>query len=247
MKLMENVYLIGSGKMGFGISDPGDCHVYLVTDGKDGAIIDAGYGPSSPKIIDNIRNDGIDPNCISKLILTHCHGDHSGAGAYLVKELGLEAISPKGSKDWLEQGDEDSINLIRARAAGRYPEDYSFQTFCVAREVDEGDTIVVGSLELETYSTPGHANPHNSYLLRQGGKTYLFSGDLVFEGGEVVLNWAPETSPWLLGQSLNKFRNFGINGLFPGHHSISLEYGQSHIDAALAKFDTLTVPRNMMT
>ena len=201
MKLMENVYLIGSGKMGFGISDPGDCHVYLVTDGKDGAIIDAGYGPSAPKIIDNIRNDGIDPDSISKLILTHCHGDHSGAGAYLVKELGLEAISPKGSKDWLEQGDEDSINLSRARAAGRYPEDYSFQTFRVTREVDEGDTILVGSLELETYSTPG----------------------------------------------LNKFRDLGVNGLFPGHHSISLEYGQAHIDAALAKFDTLTVPRNMMT
>ena len=147
----------------------------------------------------------------------------------------------------MEEGDEDAINLTRARAAGRYPPDYRFETFPVKREVAAGETIAVGDLVLHTYATPGHANPHNSYLLRDGPRTYLFSGDLVFANGEVVLNWAPETSPWMLGQSLLQFRDFGLTGLFPGHHGISLQYGQDHIDAALAKIATLTIPRNIMT
>ena len=247
MKLRENVYLVGGGQMGMGISNRGDCHIYLVHDGVRGALIDAGGGFDSDLIVKNIAGDGIDPGSIDQLILTHCHGDHSGGAAWLVDNLGLKAIVPTGTRRWLEEGDEDAINLTRARAAGRYPPDYRFQTFPVEREVDAGDEIAVGSLRLEVFATRGHANPHNAYLLWDGPTTFLFSGDLVFSNGDVVLNWAPETSPWQLGQSIGQFRDFGLTGLFPGHHGISLRYGQAHIDAALAKFDTLTIPRNMMS
>ncbi len=247
MKLRDNVYLVGGGFMGMGISYVGDCHIYLVHDGGAGALIDAGYGFEPGQIVDNIHADGIDPDSVESLILTHCHGDHSGGAAWLKENLGLQAVVPAGTRAWLEEGDEDAINLTRARAAGRYPPDYRFQTFAVEREVGAGDRIAVGSLELEVFATPGHANPHNAFLLRDGPETFLFSGDLVFANGDVVLNFAPETSPWQLGNSLAQFRDFGLTGLFPGHHGISLKYGQQHIDAALAKFDTLTVPRNMMS
>ena len=116
----------------------------------------------------------------------------------------------------------------------------------VAHEVKDGEEIHVGSLTLQAYSTPGHAARHMSYLLTQQGTRYLFGGDLVFAGGRIVLNWAEETSVYSLGESILQFRNGNIDALLPGHASIALRNGQSHIDAAIAKFDKLTVPPNMV-
>ncbi len=246
MKLTENIHIVGGGLMGFGLSHMGDCHVYAVTDGEETALIDAGVGMEPERIVANVEADGIDPDTVKYLILTHCHGDHAGGAAFLRKQYRLEVISPVDTRVWLETADEDATNLARARAAGRYPASYRLEPVAVAREVDDGEEIRVGSLRLHTFSTPGHAGRHMSYLLEADDKKYLFGGDLVFAGGLVVLNWAEETSVFELGNSITRFRDAGIDALLPGHAAIALENGQAHIDKAIAKFDSLTVPRNMM-
>ena len=246
MKLTDNIHIVGGGLMGFGLSHQGDCHVYAITDGTETAIIDAGVGIEPERIVANIEADGIDADTVKYLILTHCHGDHAGGAAFLQKHYRLDVISPVDTRVWLETADEDAINLARARAAGRYPASYRFEPVAVAREVDDGELIRVGELTLSSYFTPGHASRHMSYLLELDGLKYLFGGDLVFAGGLVVLNWAEETSVFELGNSMIRFRNAGIDALLPGHAAIAMENGQAHIDKAIAKFDTLTVPRNMM-
>ena len=42
-----------------GISHDADCHIYLVTDGHEAAIIDAGAGLEPELILANIASDGI--------------------------------------------------------------------------------------------------------------------------------------------------------------------------------------------
>lgn len=54
------------------------------------------------------------------------------------------------------------------------------------RPVGEGESKTFGPLEITAYTTPGHAEAHNCYLVRapaaRDGGTLLVSGDLVFAG-----------------------------------------------------------------
>ena len=71
MKLMDSVYMVGSGTAGFSMTNAFDCTVYLV-DGKDElALIDAGVGVQPERIIKQIERDGFDPAQIGKILLTH--------------------------------------------------------------------------------------------------------------------------------------------------------------------------------
>ncbi len=191
MKLTDSIHIVGGGLMGFGLSHPGDWYVYAVTDGEETALIDAGVGMEPERIVANVEADGIDPDTVKYLILTHCHGDHASGGAYLRKQYRLKVIAPVDTRGWLREGrtvDEDATNLARAREAGRYPASYRVEPVAVAREVDDGEEIRVGNLRLHTLSTPGHAARHMRYILEVDGKKYMFGGDLVFAGGLVVLN-----------------------------------------------------------
>lgn len=59
MKLMDSVYMVGSGTAGFSMTNAFDCTVYLV-DGKDElALIDAGVGVQPERIIKQIERDGL--------------------------------------------------------------------------------------------------------------------------------------------------------------------------------------------
>ena len=46
MKLTRDVYVVGGGRFGFGISGPLDCHVYVL-DGGDGELAGAGVEPDA--------------------------------------------------------------------------------------------------------------------------------------------------------------------------------------------------------
>ena len=91
MKLMDSVYMVGSGTAGFSMTNAFDCTVYLV-DGKDElALIAAGVGVQPERIIKQIERDGFDPAQIGKILLTHGHGDHAG-GAYALSKAWRDRI-----------------------------------------------------------------------------------------------------------------------------------------------------------
>ena len=88
MKLCDQIYLVGSGNQGIGISDDYDCHVYLIDGGDELALVDAGGGLDVGPILENIRHDGLDPSRVRHLLLTHAHFDHAGGAAQLRSALG---------------------------------------------------------------------------------------------------------------------------------------------------------------
>ena len=57
---LTDIYLVGSGRTGIGISDFYDCHVYLVDGGDEAALIDAGSGVDIEPFMRNIAAHGID-------------------------------------------------------------------------------------------------------------------------------------------------------------------------------------------
>ena len=86
MRLSERVHLVGSGALGFDLSEAHDCHIYLVDGGNELALVDVGSGLGAERFLANVGRQGFDPARIKHVLLTHGHGDHGG-GAARIREL----------------------------------------------------------------------------------------------------------------------------------------------------------------
>ena len=248
MKLTSDLYVVGGGYFGFGISGRLDCHVLVINSGSELALIDPGMGMGSDfdTILQNIRGDGLDPGKIRKLILTHYHCDHIGAAAEAQKRLDVEVYASAFAAPVIREADEKAVALDVAKAARFYPDDYSLAPCPVDVELAEGDTIQVGSLEMETFETPGHCDGHLSFLLRGGDRVYLLGADLVFWGGKVVWQNIHDCRIDAYAESMFKMEHHDFDALVPGHLQISLTEGKVHLDAACAAFRQLGVPPNLL-
>ncbi len=249
VRLTNEVYVVGGGVANaFGLSNDPDCHVYLVNGGDEMALIDCGLatGDSLERILSNVRDEGLDPAKITRIILTHYHMDHAGGAAQFRDRLGVEIVAPADAAETLRTGDERAVALDMAKAAGLYPMDYRFEPVDVAHEVREGDRVAVGNLELEVFETSGHCDGHVSYLLRGKEKTYLFVGDAVFSGGRIVLQNIHDCSIQKSAASVAKLSELEFDALLPGHAAICLDGGMAHVAAAHDRFEKLFVPKNLV-
>ena len=243
MQLAERIYLVGSGSFGFDLTDPYDCHVYLLDGGPELALVDVGAGMGAEQIVENVRRCGFDPQRITQLVCTHAHGDHAGGVARMRGLLPNASVclSREGAAV-IRNGDEQAASLDVAKAAGMYPAGYRLEPCPVEREVTESDRLAVGDLELECIETPGHSSGHLSFLLEHDGRRSLFGGDVVFHGGTILLQAIHDCSVVQLSASLRKLRGLAVDALYPGHLAFSVAEGQRHIERANLVLDSLLVP-----
>ena len=248
MKLTSDLHVVGGGYFGFGISGSLDCHVFVINSGDELALIDPGMGIGNDfdTILDNIRGDGLDPRKIRKLILTHYHCDHIGAAAEAQQRLDVEVYASAFAAPAIREADAKAVALDVAKAAKFYPEDFTLPPCPVDVELVEGDTILVGNLQLETWETPGHCDGHLSFVMRGGDRVYLLGADLVFWGGKVVWQNIHDCRIDAYAQSMFKLEHVDFDALIPGHLQISLRGGKGHLDAACAAFRQLGVPPNLL-
>jgi glyoxylase-like metal-dependent hydrolase (beta-lactamase superfamily II) len=243
MHVADRIHLVGSGSYGFSLSDPYDCHIYLIDGGSELALIDIGAGMGAAEVVENVRLDGFDPARIRHIFCTHAHGDHAGGAARMRALLPNASVSMSDeAAAYIRDGDEVGTSIGIAKAAGIYPADYGLEPCAVERELAEGDRVTIGDVELECIDTPGHAGGHLSFLLDHGGKRSLFAGDVVFHGGTILLQNTHDCRLEALIASLRKLRGFGIDALFPGHFAFSLRDGQRHIERANEVLDQLLIP-----
>jgi glyoxylase-like metal-dependent hydrolase (beta-lactamase superfamily II) len=248
VRLTSEVYVVGGGaNLCFGLSDDPDCHVYLLDGGDEYALIDCGMaaGRSLDRIAENILREGLDLTRLRTLILTHYHMDHAGGAAAVRERFGLQVWAPRGAVAALRTGDEAAVALDVAKAAGFYAADYRFTPVAVDRELDEGDRLRVGDLELEVIDTPGHCDGHVSYLMRGRERRALFAGDAVFSGGRVVWQNIHDCSVPATIASIQKLRGVEFDSLLPGHAAVVLDGGRRHVELAAAQADRLGVPGNL--
>jgi len=246
MRITERVAIVGSGQLGMRMTHPLDCNVYLVDGGSECALIDAGGGVDPESIVAYVEKAGVAMERVKYLLLTHAHGDHAAGARYFHDKYGLKVFCAHEAVPWMEDGDEEKISLPGAKAAGTYPMDFQFLPCPIARGVREGNTIQVGSLTLTVVETPGHARGHVSYLLDEVGQRALFSGDIVFPGGKIVLLNAWDCSLKDYSESMAKLHALKIERLYPGHGPFLMFGAWDDIERAHVKFQRLAVPANLV-
>jgi hydroxyacylglutathione hydrolase len=245
MKLTERVYLVGSGWLGFGISNELDCHVYLLDGGEELALVDAGAGATIEPIVENMRRDGLSPEQIKYVLLTHAHADHAGAAIQWHDRFGCQVLASQEASNYVQSGDEERISLRAARQAGVYPKDYVFHACPVEGILREGDTVKIGELSLAVLETPGHCSGLLSFLVKVDAHSLLFSGDSVFHDGKVLVTNLWDCNLQDYARSIEKLAQQLATALLPGHLSIAMSQGDRHVQKARDILQTLSFPPNV--
>ena len=245
MRRHERIYIVGSGTAGFGISEETDCTVYLLDGGEECVLIDAGAGIEPERILENIRKDGIRPERISKILLTHGHGDHSGGAYALSRACDAEVYALSETAQYVSTGDLDELSLKEAIEAGVYGKDYSYQP-CEVKALSDGETIQVGSLCLTALRMEGHCAGHACYETVCDGKKILFSGDSVFNYGKIALQaiWDCDLQKYI--ETCRKLEEIHPDILLPSHGAFLMEKGYTYIDKAMRQIRALGIPGNII-
>lgn len=184
MKLLQDIYLVGSGEIG--LSNRYDCHVYLVDGGDDAVLIDCGVGIDNDRIIANIQ-EHVDFKKVSRVLITHTHADHSGGAADLQK-LGKKVLVSRPEAEMLAHNKEDIEEAFRlAKNAEAYPEDYEYIFFKPDGIIEDREKIRVGKYVITPILLKGHSPGLLCYFLKTAEKNVLFTSDQVFINGAIGL------------------------------------------------------------
>lgn len=142
-----------------------NCYLVGCPETREGAVIDP--GGDAPIILQAAQAAGL---TVKYVLNTHAHWDHMAANAEVLEATGAQlAIHP---------GD---LPLLRARGGADFwnvPVQASPEPDV---ELEDGQVLRVGKLELKTLFTPGHTPGHVSFYEASAG--VVFDGDVLFRRG----------------------------------------------------------------
>ena len=232
MKLCDGLCIVGSGFDGLFLTDRIDCNVYAFDTGAGWALVDAGAGREPWLILNILKRDGIAPEHVKYLLLTHAHGDHMGGAAYFREQLGVQVIAPEVEAGIAARAVETEMGLDVAKAAGYYPQDYKVRPVNAGKVVSPGEMFALGELKIKCYSAKGHSPNGLCYHLEKDGKRLLFTGDLISHGGRISLQDIPGNSLEGHADSVAALLREEVDVFLPGHGLISMQNGGEHIRLA---------------
>ncbi len=159
MTLAHGIVIIDTG-----FQRPNFDAAYLVVENGRAAFIDCGTQHSIPAMLAALASQGLGPEHVDWLILTHVHLDHAGGAGALMRVLpnATLAVHPRGAPHMI-----DPEKLV-AGATAVYGEEEIARSYGeivpVAAErvrvVADGDTVDLAGRALLCIDTPGHARHH---------------------------------------------------------------------------------------
>ncbi len=160
------------------------------------AVVDPGPGSTLETLHSQLQACGIGVSDLDAILLTHIHLDHAGATGALVREIPRLAVyvHKNGGPHLVDP------SKLLASAERLWPHELHRlfgEVLPVPAEnlriLEGGETLTLGSREVEVVYTPGHASHHVSYFDKKEGVAFV--GDTTgvrIEGNSYVM---PATPP----------------------------------------------------
>jgi glyoxylase-like metal-dependent hydrolase (beta-lactamase superfamily II) len=213
----------GVTRIDHGWGGPGFIASYLVEDGGELALVEAGPASTLDTLLAGIRAAGHDPAELSHILLTHIHLDHA-AGAGQLARIAPDArihVHPLGAP---HLSDPSRLLASAQRIYGDRMEPMWGTMLPVPVErihtPADGQAVRVGGRSLVALETPGHAIHHFAFHDPDAG--LVFTGDvggIRMEGARHVRPPTPppevDTPAWLA--SIDRLRALEPRMLLPTH------------------------------
>ncbi|GLQ46083.1 MBL fold metallo-hydrolase [Dyella lipolytica] len=162
-------------------------NAFLVNTGSRLVLVDTGagtlLGPTSGKLVANLRAAGYLPEQVDDILLTHMHPDHEGGlianGQRVFPNAVVHADKHEAaywlSKANMDKAPADSKGFFQGAMASVQPyvDAGKFQPF-------NGDTDIVPGVR--SIANPGHTPGHTTYLVESKGHDLLLIGDSIHVG-----------------------------------------------------------------
>lgn len=223
VKLTDSIHLVGSGVAG--VSAPTDANIYLIANGGNAVLVESGSGINSELLLRNIKETGVDTDSISMIVHTHSHWDHARGAHEMTKLLGAPVAMQEAGRRVLR--DERFANHLVTKTGFEPPPPVEIDI-----ALNDGDTFDIGSMRLSVIATPGHTADSLSFLLDDGTRRSLFTGDMVQGEGTLGAMWFDSD---LVGyrDSLAKMVDAKPDALLPGHRMFTLANADAMLDRAV--------------
>ena len=163
----------------------------FVIRGKRPVLVDTGYPGSALAIMDKLHKNGIDPDWLSLILITHGHADHFGSAAELKKQTGAPIAVHKLDAEALIKGRDPAVKPTGAIGRRLMP---LMERRGPAKAPPVKPDILIGEeMDLKKYGvdgkvihTPGHTPGSVSVILPNGE---FIVGDLIMRG--IFRFWQP--------------------------------------------------------
>jgi glyoxylase-like metal-dependent hydrolase (beta-lactamase superfamily II) len=144
------------------------------------------YGLDGPRLLDRLRDHGLDPGDIDIVIDTHLHFDHCGGNTRSEKDK-IVATFPN-AQYIVQRGEFDHAMAPTERdRASYFLENYAPIHAAGELSLLEADCSIVPGVEV--LCVPGHTANMQCVKLTGGGKTAFFFADLVPTTAHLPLPW----------------------------------------------------------
>lgn len=215
--LLQHVVLVKQFSRTFPTSN-----VWLLHDGNEAALIDAGFGDDL--CIDERRKffEGEGSTfSVGTIAFTHHHSDHTSGGRKLREILRANtAINPIDEALLHtppapgERANEDLPDDKELAERGKVWAEEALNT-PIDIPLSDGDTFKVGGLTVRAVHTPGHTAGHNCYFVEE--TLTLFTGDNVLGVGTSAIGPPPRGDMQQYLDSLLRMRELQASLFAPGH------------------------------
>lgn len=180
-----------------------NCYIVGSDTTRDAAIIDP--GADFNRIVNKVVELNLNPKII---LLTHAHGDHIGAVNELVDKYNTLVYIHKDDVEMLKESNANFSKMIIGKSISIAPD----------KELNDGDIIKLGDLDLEIIHTPGHT---------KGGicikvENIMMTGDTLFNKSIGRTDFPGGSFDEIINSIKDKiFKYDDDTVIYPGHNSPS--------------------------
>ena len=187
-----------------------NCNQILLLDEADHVLIDSGYSSYAKETLERLAlPENLGDRPLHRLINTHCHADHMGGNAELVRKYGCSVSIPEGDADNVRPWDRQNFLIDYA--------DHDIEPFDFDATLAADDQFTAGGLQWQALPAPGH--DMNALIFWCEARGILITGDALWENGLGVMFPLPSLANAVNAAfaTLDRIAALAPRWVIPGH------------------------------